>query len=181
MLILAWCILIGAALLGVLLVTVGISGQFLYPLCAIAVRLFLGPPTDDDGGGGIISWTHVGVVIGVAVLVEVGEFFAGLLGGRKAGGSRSAAVGAVLGGIAGAIFGGIFIPIPLIGSLIGVLAGTFTGAATLEYVQDRNVDASLKVGGGAFIGRVIGIALKGAVACAFLAVAVTGFILYLWN
>lgn len=170
--ILAWTVLLVAATGGVLLVPFGLAGQFAYPAGLLGYLLIVGEV-------GPVSWTQLWIFLGIAVVVEVMDSVLGMIGGRKAGGSRAASFGALIGGFGGAILGSILIPIPFVGGLIGVLLGTFTGAALLEYHRKQDRAGSLKVGAGAFIGRLLGIVLKGATAMCFLTFAVLQLI-YTW-
>ncbi len=132
---------------------------------------------------GVFAWAtgfrEVGLVtlvlvVVLAVLAEVAEF---ALGGRYAaryGGSKRAAWGAILGGIAGAILG---VPVPIIGSVIGAFVGSFVGAALLEMTNSkdwRNPEwrGAMRVGWGAFLGRMVATAVKSGIGVAVAAVAV---------
>lgn len=100
----------------------------------------------------------IGVVLFLALVAEVAEF---LLAGRYAqryGGGRRAVWGAILGGIAGAVLG---VPVPLIGSVIGAMVGSFAGAALLELTAGKGASPALRAGWGAFLGRVVAVAMKG--------------------
>lgn len=113
------------------------------------------------------------LVVVLAVLAEVAEF---ALGGRYAaryGGSKRAAWGAILGGIAGAVLG---VPVPIIGSVIGAFVGSFAGAALLEMTNSkdwRNPEwrGAVRVGWGAFLGRMVATAVKSGIGVAVAAVA----------
>ncbi|MBD0320832.1 MAG: DUF456 domain-containing protein [Gemmatimonadetes bacterium] len=114
------------------------------------------------------------VVVVLAVLAEVAEF---VLGGRYAeryGGSKRAAWGAILGGLAGALLG---VPVPIIGSVIGAFVGSFVGAALLEMTNNKDWKnpqwrGAVRVGWGAFLGRLVATAVKSGIGVAVAAVAV---------
>lgn len=129
-----------------------------------------------------ISWGTIAVFIALAGLGELLEFAASVLGTRKAGGGRRAAVlsvvGSILGGLAGALIG---FPIPVIGWLIGTILfaslGAFVGAWIGEQWQGSEMQASLKVGGAAFIGRLVGTISKIAMGSAILVIALLSLFL----
>jgi len=107
-----------------------------------------------------LGWWPIVFAVALAVLGEIVEFTLGGRYARKYGGSRRAGWGAILGGIAGAIVG---IPIPIIGSVIGAFVGAFVGAAVLEWTRNPEVRGALRVGWGAFLGRIVATAMKSAV------------------
>jgi uncharacterized protein YqgC (DUF456 family) len=112
-----------------------------------------------DGRG--ISWWIVAVVVVLAIVGEIIEFFAGAAGAASQGASRRsvvlALVGTLVGSIAGAIVG---LPITLVGSVLAALgggaAGAFIGAYAGEISKGRTAQHSAAVGQGALIGRLIG-------------------------
>jgi uncharacterized protein YqgC (DUF456 family) len=108
-----------------------------------------------------IGWVVVIVVLGLAILGEIIEFLAGAAGVAQTGGSRRGAVLALVGSVMGGILG-IFVglPIPLIGSMLAALLfgglGALAGAMIGETWAGRNLEDSLRVGHGAFWGRLLG-------------------------
>jgi uncharacterized protein YqgC (DUF456 family) len=98
-----------------------------------------------------VGWGTIITVFALAGLGELIEFWLGYGLTRKYGGSKRAGWGALLGGIVGA---GIGVPVPVIGSVIGALVGSFAGAALLEYSATWHTHTALRVGWGAFLGRV---------------------------
>ncbi|MCH2180832.1 MAG: DUF456 domain-containing protein [Mariniblastus sp.] len=108
-----------------------------------------------------IGWLAILTVIILALLGELLEFGASVLGTKQVGGSRRAAVlsvvGSIVGGIAGVFFG---LPIPVVGWIAGSLLfaclGALVGAALGEKWQGSDMNASLKVGSAAFLGRLVG-------------------------
>jgi uncharacterized protein YqgC (DUF456 family) len=110
-----------------------------------------------------IPWAYVGVLVGLALLGELIEFIAGAAGVGKLGGSRRAATMAIVGSLVGAIVGmvvGLPIPIPVVGSLIGSILlggiGAAVGALIGERTTGKGWDGSMKIGLGAFVGRIFG-------------------------
>ncbi|MDT8389184.1 MAG: DUF456 domain-containing protein [Lentisphaeria bacterium] len=136
-------------LLGVVLVPLGLPGEF---LIVIAAGVFIAA-----AGSGVISWwTFLGLLL-LGVLAETIEFFAGLLG-AKVKGSLWSGVGAIIGGVAGAVLGAPFGLI--IGSLAGVFVGTFLGAYLVELHISKQSDQAMTVAGAAVAARLIGVAVK---------------------
>lgn len=90
---------------------------------------------------------------GLAGLAEVLEFGVGVGYTAKKGATRWGVLGTFVGGIAGAI---LCAPVaPPFGSVVGAFLGSFAGAVLLEYVQHRKLEAALRTGRAAFIGKVL--------------------------
>lgn len=112
-----------------------------------------------------IGWLPLLVVVALAALGELLEFGASVLGTKKVGGGRRAATLSVVGSVVGGIVG-IFIalPVPIIGWIFGSLlfacVGALIGATLGEKWQGSDMNASLKVGGAAFAGRLVGTVSK---------------------
>jgi uncharacterized protein len=115
------------------------------------------------------------VVIWVCFLAAVGEifeFFTGVLGTKKAGGSKKGMWCSVIGSIVGS-FGGIMvgIPVPIIGSLIAALllsgVGAMVGAYFGERWDGKISQEAWRVGVASFVGRILGSGFK--LLCGFLA------------
>ena len=121
--------------------------------------------------GGFILWggepslfsieTLVALAI-IAILAEIIEFVAGAAGTRMSGGSRKGALWALAGSLAGGILGTFLlpIPIPIVGSVFGACGGAFLGALFGERKEGKNMRDSLRSGGGAATGRLLGIVGK---------------------
>lgn len=112
-----------------------------------------------------VSLTVVIVMIVVAGIGEILEFVASSLGVNKLGGSKKGAMLAVVGSIAGAIAGMILgVPIPIIGSLVAAVVfgcfGAFGGAILGERWDGKEWEEAIKIGWGAFWGRLFGTVLK---------------------
>ncbi|MDQ3557174.1 MAG: DUF456 domain-containing protein [Gemmatimonadota bacterium] len=145
----ALALLIGAQLLGLLLLPFGLPGLW--------VQL---------GGLVLYAWLTGFASVGMAPLVavfvlasvaELLEFWLGARFTRRYGGGRHAGWGAMAGGVAGALVG---VPVPLIGSVIGAFVGAFAGAVLLELLARRQMAPALRAGWGALLGRVIATATK---------------------
>jgi len=121
----------------------------------------------------IISWTILGVSVGLAMLGEVIEFVLGAAGARRTGGSARGAVLALVGSIVGGIMG-IALPVPLVGPLLGACLGAFIGALLGNLWAGRTLFQSFAAGRGAAIGQLWGTMLKlaiGAIIAVMLAIA----------
>ncbi|HMA42986.1 MAG TPA: DUF456 domain-containing protein [Gemmatimonadales bacterium] len=115
-----------------------------------------------------IGAVTIAVVLGLALMGEVVEWWLGFWFAERYGGSRRAGWGALLGGIVGAVVG---VPVPIIGSVIGAFVGSFAGAALFEYTRQFSPGVALRAGWGAVLGRAAAAALKIALG---LAIAVVG-------
>jgi uncharacterized protein len=148
-----WAILLIVANTGWLgLVLVGLPGNWLMIISAGLLDWW-------TGGTMFSRWTLL-FAVALAVLGELAEFAAGLVGARRAGGSRAGAGGALLGGLVGGIVGTFAIPIPVLGSILGACGGAFAGAMGMELAIGRGVDASIRSGLGAGQGRFFGTVSK---------------------
>ncbi|MEE2825212.1 MAG: DUF456 domain-containing protein [Planctomycetota bacterium] len=133
----------------------GLPGNWLMILAAGCWTLWVGESFSE------IGWLAIVAVLFLAVMGELLEFGASVLGTKQVGGSRRAAalsvIGSIVGGIVGIFFG---LPIPVIGWIVGSLLfaclGALVGAALGERWQGSDMNASLKVGGAAFVGRLVG-------------------------
>lgn len=111
-----------------------------------------------DGFTRVSRWTVAACAV-IGVVIWVVDFVAGLLGARAFGASKWAIAGAGLGLVAGMFFG-----------LPGIVLGPAVGAIALEYARDPNFQRAMKAGAGAFLGFVLGSAVK--VSLAFVLVGV---------
>ncbi|HSU12635.1 DUF456 domain-containing protein [Longimicrobium sp.] len=157
----AFALLALAQVVGLLLVPLGLPGTWLQ-VAAIGVFAYV-------TRWGASGWTVFGVALLLAIVAEVIEFVLGGRFARKYGGSRRAGWGAILGGLIGAFVG---IPIPVIGSVIGAFIGAFVGAAVLEMTKNPEMRGAMRVGWGAFLGRLAAVAMKSAVSIVIGVIAV---------
>jgi uncharacterized protein YqgC (DUF456 family) len=127
-------------------------------------------------------WRHAGyfstgTLVVAAVLAGLGEAFelaAGVVGARRAGGTRRGAVGAMVGSVVGAIAGTFVIPAPCIGTLIGACLGAAGGTMLVEAGTGIPAEVTVRAGIGAGVGRLVGTVIKvgiGAVIWVIIAVA----------
>lgn len=156
----------GAHLSGLVLTVLGLPGSFLQ---VGATALFAWAT-----GGAEIGPRTVALFLGLALCLEVFEFFAGKWGAKRFGGSSKASWGALSGGFVGALLG-LPVPVPLVGSLLGSLLGTFVGAVLGEYLHQRRTKEATRAGCGALLGRAAALAVK--IAGGLLMLAVTVFLL----
>ena len=123
-----------------------------------------------------VGWPSLITLAALATIAEVVELAAGSAGAKKAGASKRAMIGAVVGGILGAMFLTVLIPIPVVGTIIGVCMGAALGAGIVELIIRRDMDQAIRVGEGAFKGRLMGIVSKLAIGAVMLLVAmICGF------
>ena len=121
----------------------------------------------------MVSWTVLGVAVGLAALGEVLECVLGMAGARRTGGSTRGAVLALVGSIVGGVMG-IALPVPFVGPLLGACLGAFVGALLGNLWTGRTLFQSLAAGRGAAIGQFWGTVLKlaiGATIAVMLAIA----------
>lgn len=137
-------------LVALVMIPIGLPGTFLQVGAAMAMAIL--------SDGTRMSWTWVVVFALLALVAEVVEFLCGQWGARRFGGSRAAGWGALAGGIAGAFVGGI--PLPIVGALLMSFFGTFVGAIAGEMWQRGQLEPDLRVGTGALVGRIVGVATK---------------------
>ena len=146
-------------LLGVALVVVGFAG-IVFPALPGTVLIFLGLliAASADGFTRVGMWplTLIGVI---GVLSYAVDFVAAALGAKGVGASSRAVVGAALGTLLGLPFG-----------LPGVIFGPLAGALVGEWSAHRDWRRAGRVGMAAWIGFLIGTAVK--IALAFSMVAI---------
>ncbi len=132
---------------------------------------------DDDRQ--TFSWWVLGVCFGLATVGEIVEFFAGVVGTKKGGGTKRGMWGALIGGILGAFVLTPFLWfIPVVGSLVGALLGTFIGAVIGEITAEgATIGGTLKPATGATIARIIAtIAKVGVGVVIWIALGVSAFV-----
>ena len=160
----AYALLALGQIAGLLMVPLGLPGTWLQVI-AIGAYAYA---TDWRTG-----WWVFGIALLMAAAAEVVEFIMGGRFARKYGGSKRAAWGAILGGLVGAVIG---TPVPVIGSVIGAFVGAFLGAAALELTAKSELRGAVRVGWGAFLGRLAAAAMKSAVGVLIAAIALVSAI-----
>lgn len=137
-------------LVGVCIIPFGIAGTFIIVADALVYGLLTGFEK--------ISLPFIGLLLGMALLLELAEELLSGIMAKKFGGSKWAVAGAIGGGFVGAIIG---TPVtPVLGTLIGGFLGAFSGAAFLEWVHTNDGHRAVRAGVGAFFGAVGGKATK---------------------
>ena len=145
-----WALLLVVASLFVYL---GLGGNFIVLGLALIHALATGFTS--------IGWGLLAVLLGLALLGELVEFILGNFYVVRKGASRPGFIGAFTGGLLGAVLGNGVVPV--VGALLGSFVGAFLGAVTGEYVRQRRIEPSLRIGGHAFLGRMLSLLFKHAV------------------
>ena len=133
----------------VLLIAAGVAGSVLPALPGTALVLagiVLGAWLDDFTR---VKWWVVAIIAALAIIAWVTDYFATVLGARKAGASKLAIIGAALGTVAGIFMG-----------LVGVLFMPFVGAAVGEYLAQKDTRQAAKVGLATWLGLLVGTIVK---------------------
>ena len=145
-------ILILAMPVGLIAVVLGLPGTWLI----VGISAIYAWLTDFA----VITTQLLLVLLVLAAVAEMIDFSAGLWGARRYGGSKKAMLGTLLGGLFGAI---VLAPLLLgFGTVIGAFIGAFAGAFFVTYLEQRKMDEAVRVGWGAFVGRIFAMVFKGA-------------------
>lgn len=151
---LLWLIAIALIIIGVVgTVMPGLPGPIL-----VFVGVLVGAWADDFAHIGGLTLFVLAMMTAAAYAVD---FLASAAGVRHAGASTRAAVGAALGAVAGIFFG-----------LPGLILGPFVGAVLGELTVRRHLRSAGRAGLAAWIGFIIGTAVKLALVFAVIGVAV---------
>jgi uncharacterized protein YqgC (DUF456 family) len=100
-----------------------------------------------------VGWGMIALSAATAALVWVVDLAAAALGAKAFGASRWSVVGATVGLLVGLFLGPV-----------GIVLGPVVGAIAFELVRDPDLGRALKAGVGAFLGLVLGNAVKIALA-----------------
>jgi uncharacterized protein YqgC (DUF456 family) len=109
-----------------------------------------------------IGFVRLGTFVALLLVGEAVEAALGSLYVARKGASRWGIAGTFVGGIVGAILGSGLMPV--VGTLVGAFAGAFAGAVGAEYLRDRRLEPSLRVGFHATVGRFLALSVKGLLA-----------------
>ena len=140
-------------ILGLIALLVGLLGT-IYPAIPGLGLMFIGAWLLAYAGHYHIIGSGTLIFLGlVAAVGTATDYVAGMLGAKFTGASKTAVWGAFIGGIVGAFF-----------SLPGLLLGPLIGSGIGEFWARKDVWSAGKVGGGTFIGFIIGVMAK--VGCA---------------
>lgn len=119
------------------------------------------------------------VVLGVLALMgEVLETMASMLGAGKSGSSRRGMILSVLGALIGSVFGFSVgnLVVPIVGGVFGIVllsgVGALLGALLGETWKGRSWQESLSIGKGAMVGRILGSLAKSFVAAVMLTLGI---------
>ncbi|MGC4001536.1 MAG: DUF456 domain-containing protein [Anaeromyxobacter sp.] len=152
--------------LGGVLLVVGLAGVVL-PAVPGSLLLGLGAVLIGWADGfQRVGWGAVITAVVLAVIIWAVDLLAGILGARAFGASKWAVIGAGLGLLAGLFFG-----------LPGLVLGPAVGAIALEYLRNPDFERALKAGAGAFLGFVLGSAVKVALAFVLIGVLVLALVI----
>lgn len=135
-----------AVLVCIALIPLGLPGLWLIGVITAGLLL-----------AGSVGWGFALMVLGVILVVELGEFVVIKRFGDAFGGSPRAFWGALIGGFVG-LFAGL--PIPIVGSVITAFVGTFIGAGLVTYIETRSPLRSVRVGWGVLLARTAAVAMK---------------------
>lgn len=100
------------------------------------------------------GWTLIAVAV-LALVGELIEFFAGMVGARKAGASLKASLLGIFGAVGGAMVGTALFPV--VGTIIGACLGAGIAVWVVEVSRGEQPDRSLEMAVGAGIGQFLGI------------------------
>lgn len=107
-----------------------------------------------------MTWTFLGITLGIALLVWVLDYIIPAMGTKKFGGSKLGVIGTTI----GLLIGLFFIPIPG-----GFIIGAFAGALIGELMHDsKDQKRAVKAAFGSFLGFLFSATLKFMVSLVFL-------------
>jgi uncharacterized protein YqgC (DUF456 family) len=118
-----------------------------------------------------LGWKLLLVMAAIGGVGEIVESLLGIVYVARKGATKWGVLGAFAGGIAGAIAGTMIVP--LVGSIAFGFVGAFVGAVACEYAYYRSLDRALRTGFFAFIGKLLAMLAKFA-----LALVVLGLFIY---
>ena len=105
-----------------------------------------------------VGWWTLVVLAILAAIGELLEFLVGVGYTAKRGATRWGVIGTFVGGLIGGI--ALSSVTPPAGTLLGAFGGSFLGAVLFEYLAQARVDAALRSGRAAFLGKVFGAVAK---------------------
>ena len=151
--------------LGVALVGVGLAG-IVFPALPGTILIFAGlllaAWADGFSRVGVVTMVLIGLIGAASYAMD---FVAAALGAQRIGASRRAVVGAALGTLLGLPFG-----------LPGVILGPLAGAVLGELTVHRDWARAGKVGAAAWIGFMVGMAVKIAMAFSMIGIFVVALL-----
>jgi len=153
-------------ILSAVLIAVGMLGVILPVLPGIPVAflgMLLAAWLGDFEKISVFTVIVLGLLTAASVAVD---FFAGLIGAKRAGASKMAMLGGAVGGLLGFI----------VLNFIGLIIGPFIGVMAVEMARGKSAREAGKIGMGAWIGMAVGLALKVGLAFAMMGI----FLFALW-
>ena len=105
-----------------------------------------------------VGWKLLLVLAAIAAVGELIEFVVGTFWVARRGATRHGVVGAFAGGLLGAAAGSALVPV--VGAVPGSFVGAFAGAVAGEHLRRARLDDSLRLGGHAFLGRLVAVGVK---------------------
>ena len=135
--------------------TIGLPGNWIIIGAALIVAVVTKFTT--------ITWGYFFLCLGLALLGELIESLLGTVVVAKRGGTRWGIIGSFLGGLIGVVGGSTVVP-PL-GSVVFGFIGAFAGAVLGEVIHYGDISSALRIGGWAFLGRMMAIMGKISVGC----------------
>jgi uncharacterized protein YqgC (DUF456 family) len=152
--------------LGIFLTVFGLPGAVLILIDVVAYALLTGFAQ--------IGFKVILILAAMAVVAELLDFWLGMAGAVSFGASRGGMWAALFGSLAGAV---ILTPYFLgLGALIGIFLGGGAAVFSVEMIKRRKLKPAFRASVGAMLGRMAGIAVKGVLSIAM--VAVTLFHIY---
>ena len=142
-----WALLL---IIASLFVYLGLGGSFIVLGLAVVHALVTGFDP--------LTWQWLLVLLGLALLGELVEFVIGTFYVAQKGATKWGVFAAFVGGLLGALLGNGMVPV--IGAVVGSFGGAFGGAVLGEYYQNQKLEPSLRVGGHAFLGRIMAMLVK---------------------
>ena len=142
---LALIALVGADVVGLILIPLGLPGLWIM----VGGILAYGWLTEFRS----VGVATIAIALGIAFVGEILDNWLGFRFAKRYGGSTRSGWGALLGGLVGA---GVGVPVAIVGSVIGA----FAGAALFEYTYSRHAGVATRAGWGALLGRAAGSAAK---------------------
>jgi len=121
------------------------------------------------------AWTLVAAAV-LALVGEVIEFVAGVVGAKRAGAGWAASLAGLFGAFIGAVGGTTIFPVPILGTILGACLGAGIAVWAVEVSRGEHPDLSVQRAVGAGVGKFFGILGKFAVGIViWLIIAIAAF------
>ena len=156
--------MVGLAL-AVVVMLIGVAGSFIPMLPGLPLIVAAGVVHRMYFGAHGANTPVLVIIALMAVVANVVDYAAGILGAKKMGATWRGVVGAVVGGIVGLFF-----------SLPGIILGPFVGALLLELTGGREFKPAAKAGMGAVLGLLVGAVGKLAMSLVMILLFITSVI-----